>query len=191
MSNKPWWTVISSRELFQLRARLLSYLDESYSGILAADREELVQEALLILIRNKDRVLPDDDGLFQYARRVAKNAALDLVKSAAYRMATARSTGGSQAPVGPSASQKPAKVGQFRGPSTISPSASAQTEKNEEIRRIREIFCELDDLNRLILWSYVVDGQSINAIAKQLDINWHRVAYMIEQSLNRFRQHLS
>ena len=64
-------------------------------------------------------------------------------------------------------------------------------EKNEEILQIRKIFCELEDLNRLVLWSYVVDGQSINAIARQLGIGWHRVAYMIEHSLNRFRQHLS
>ena len=191
MSSKPWWTVISSREFFQLRARLLRYLDKSFSGILAPDREDLVQDALLILIRNKERVLPDDDGLFQYARRVTKNAALDLVKSAAYHMSTARSAAGSQVPVGASASEELTEVAHLGSPSFISPSAPVQFQKNEEILQIRKIFCELDDLNRLVLWSYVVNGQSINAIAEQLDIGWHRVAYMIEQSLNRFRRHLS
>lgn len=213
MSSQPWWTVISSRELFQLRTRLLRSLEKEFTGIVASDREDLVQEALLILIRNKEQVLPDDDGLFRYARRVAKNAALDLVKSASRRMATAlkkvgaqrgagqvhpvripessRSPKGSPAPASASASDLLANAAEFLRSSSTVPSARAQSEKNEEIFQIRKIFCELEDLNRLVLWSYVVDGQSINAIAKQLNIGWHRVAYMIEHSLNRFRQHLS
>ena len=215
MSSKPWWTVITSKELFQLRSRLLRFLEREFSGVVASDREDLVQDALVVLIRNKERVLPDDDGLYRYARRVAKNAALDLVKSAAHRMTTAlkssasgRAAPSSQRPVplvptdrgsnpkGPLGASRPGVrtfsevADRFRLPS-VEPSARAQLEKNEEILQIRKIFCELEDLNRLVLWSYVVDGQSINAIARQLGIGWHRVAYMIEHSLNRFRQHLS
>ncbi len=191
MSSKRWWTVISSREICQLRKRLLSYLGRSFTSIVSADREDLVQQALLILIRNKERVLPDDDGLFRYLRRVAKNAALDLTKSSAHRIATARTRSDTRVSVGAPALKGFSDVAQLLDFDANSLSAPAQTEKKEEIQEIRRIFCELDDLTRLILWSYVVDGQSINAIAEQLGKNWHQVDYMIEQSLERFRRQFS
>ncbi|GJM25540.1 MAG: hypothetical protein DHS20C16_19550 [Phycisphaerae bacterium] len=170
---------------------MLRFLEGTFSSVATADHEDLVQEALLILIRNKEQVLPDDDGLYRYIRRVAKNAALDLTKSAAYQKQATKHTVRSRVPVGPPAPKRRSDEPQLVDPTPASPSAQAQSQKNEEILQIRKIFCELDDLNRLVLWSYVVDGQSVNAIAKQLGIGWHRVAYIIEHSLNRLRRHLS
>ncbi len=178
MSSKPWWSVITSRELFALRKRLVRYLSESFGREIHRESEDLVQHAFLVLLRNKERVLPDDDGLFRYVRRVAKNAALDRIKSAAVRLHV------------PTAHGVPADTAAEKTP-TVQPSVLTQLEKNEEIRQIRKIFCELDDLDRLVLWSYVVDGVSINAIARQLGISWQQVSHLIEQSLARFRRRLS
>ncbi len=191
MSNNPWWTVISSKEIFQLRTRLSRYLEASFSSTVSSDRDDLVQHALLMLIRSKERVLPDDDGLFRFARQVAKNAALDLVKSKAHQLSAARGKIGSKISVGASAESELTDIARYLNPTNATTSSPAQSVKNEEILRVRKIFCELDDLNRLVLWSYVVDGNSINAIARQLDIDWHRVSDLIVESLDRLRQQIS
>ncbi|NOX58018.1 MAG: sigma-70 family RNA polymerase sigma factor [Planctomycetes bacterium] len=171
MSSKPWWTVISASELYALRARLDRVVIDSFGPSLDAEREDLVQHALLVLIRNKERVLPDDDGLFRYARRVLHRAVLDCMRS--HRRVTDYDRLAS-AEIPPKQPEPPNLM-----------------DRDEKIQKIRDIFCELCDLDRLVLWSFVVDGQSINTIANQLDVNWHQVAQIIEQGLQTFRQHLS
>jgi DNA-directed RNA polymerase specialized sigma24 family protein len=53
---------------------------------------------------------------------------------------------------------------------------------------IRRIFDELEELDRLIVWSHVVDGESVQAIARRLGIGWHRVNATIQRVLVELRQ---
>ena len=57
-------------------------------------------------------------------------------------------------------------------------------------QRIREIVCELDELDRLVLWSYVVDGRSKLAIAQDLGLNWHRIDKLLDRAFARIRQRM-
>jgi transposase len=46
----------------------------------------------------------------------------------------------------------------------------------------------LEELDRLIVWSHVVDGESVQAIARRLGIGWHRVNATIQRVLVELRQ---
>ena len=61
----------------------------------------------------------------------------------------------------------------------------------EEKERIWEFLCALSDLDRLVLWSHVVEGKSVRAIARDLDLNWHRVSGILRTTLERVRRKLT
>ena len=60
----------------------------------------------------------------------------------------------------------------------------------EESEKIRQVFCALGDLDRLIIWAYVVEGRPVRAIARELDLSWHSVARTIERTLRRVHSEL-
>ena len=62
--------------------------------------------------------------------------------------------------------------------------------KTGALENIWKVFCALDELDRLVVWSHIVDGKSIRAIARDLDLNWHRVAGIIEGTLRKVRRQL-
>jgi RNA polymerase sigma factor (sigma-70 family) len=127
-----------------------------------------VHQAFVALFRNRERVVSDNDGLYRYLLVAARRSSLDRLKTARLRESRRADLAA-------------------RGAALDAGDQSSIREKNEAIR---EIFCELGELDRLILWSHVVDGQSINAIARELDLNWHRVSQAIERAIRRIRRRI-
>ena len=171
MSNEPWWTTLSTSSLLELRQRLLSYVRAAFGHTLAADIEDIVQQAFVALYRQREKVSAQDDGLFRFLKTTARNLALDRMRkvrrrrSHSDRIISSRPDTGEQSPAFP-------------------------LESAEEKDRIWEVFCALSRPERLVLWSYAVEGKSIRAIARDLDLNWHRVAVMLYRALRRMRKSL-
>lgn len=175
MADFPWWTTITTAELLDLRRRLLEYVKLGFGNALKAELEDVIQQAIVVLFRRRESVKADNDGLFRYLKTVARNAALDRIRAAQRRrehLPRLISERERYAPTLPVAAIPPA----------------ALAEENEKIWKI---FCALDDLDRLVIWSHVVNGRSIRAIAHDLDLDWHRVAEIIEEALRRVRRQLT
>lgn len=160
MSRTSWWTEVSPDELRALHARVMQAVNRQFTNRTEVDREEVVQHAFVDLFRNRERISSDDDGLYRYLVRAATSAALDRIKQA-----KARST-----------RRAPASAG--GAPPAIPVDVAAAREKN---RKIRDVFRELDEVDRLILWYHAVEGRSVRSVAADLDMSWHRVADTIER----------
>lgn len=171
MASEPWWTTLSTDSLLELRNRLLTYVRAAFGHALADDLEDIVQQAFVALYRQRERVSARDDGLFRFLKTAARNLALDRMRKVRRRLRHLDRIVASR----PDPSEQ----------STISPLESA-----EEKARIWEVFCALGELERLVLWSYAVEGQSVRAIARDLDLNWHRVAVMLYKALRLMRKSL-
>ena len=175
MTTSYWWRSISTAELLGLRRRLLERVTAEFGGTLKAELEDVVQQAFAILFRHRESVKADNDGLYRYLKTVSRHVALDRVKAARRRQAYL--AGLSQDSKGRAAASD--------AESTLS------EELAEENEKIWQIFCALDDLDRLVMWSHVVEGRSIRAVARDLGLNWHRVAAIIEETLRSVRIQLT
>lgn len=169
MSASAWWTTVEHDELERLRARLLCWVQSRFGPTLDRESEDVVQHAFVTLLRQREQVRPDDDGLYRYLCVVAHNYALDHLKTSRKRNGFAERAGRTRA-----ARRSPL----------------AEPGEAELAERARDFFCNLDELDRLVLWSHVVDGRPINAIARDLGLNWHAVARIIDRALRSLRQRL-
>ena len=59
-----------------------------------------------------------------------------------------------------------------------------------QAERCSTFFCALSEIERLILWSHVVDGKSIRTVAREFGLNWHRVAGILDRVLRMARRNL-
>jgi RNA polymerase sigma factor (sigma-70 family) len=175
MADAPWWTTFSAAELLELRRRCLEYLHSRFGAEIEAELEDVVQRAFVALLRRRESVSPDDDGLFRYLRTVARNAAIDRLKTIRQHRADAQIR----------AAQRQGEP--LTDPMREEPGPSS----GEEKERIWEFLCALSDLDRLVLWSHVVEGKSVRAIARDLDLNWHRVAGILRATLDGVRRKLT
>ena len=173
MPVSRWWTTVSTVELLDLRRRLVEYVRSEFGASLEPELEDVVQQAFVVLLQRRESVDPAEDGLFRYLKTVARNAALDRLRTARRRQ--------KHFP------EVISKLGHPPGQAPGTPSA----EPAEESERIWEFFRALDELERLMLWSHVVEGKSIRAVARDFDLSWHRVAGVIEGALRRARRELS
>jgi len=172
MSDAPWWKTISTDQLLSLRRRLLEYLAMEFGDApsLGGEYDDVVQQAMVVLFQRRSSVDPAEDGLYRYVRTVARNAALDRIRRAQRRQ------------------ERIEEVIAHQGrPACTAPDPAAEG----EAEKIRQVFCALSDRERLLLWRYVVEGKSIRQIARETNLNWHRVASTIETALQRFRTELS
>ncbi|HEY3246085.1 MAG TPA: sigma-70 family RNA polymerase sigma factor [Phycisphaerae bacterium] len=163
----PWWTRIQADEVARLRARLLHFVRAKFGPSLA-EVEDIVQHAFVMLFRERQKVQAENDGLYRYLHVVARNHGLDRLKSARLRrerLAEAAEHLAHRRPIAPAAGR-------------------------DDIAAVRAFFCELDELDRLILWSHVVEGRPLSAIATELNLNWHEVAGTVQRVLHRLRQKL-
>ena len=174
MTDLPWWTIITTAELLRLRRRLLEHVKAEFGTALKADMEDIVQHAFVVLFRHRESVKADNDGLFRYLKTVSRHAALDGIKAVRRRRA--------HLPELIAEHERRARVRGADG--TISQGSAKENEK------IWQMFCALDDLDRLVIWSHIVDGRSIRAIARDLDLSWHRVAGIVEGRLRGIRDQL-
>ncbi|UCG31583.1 MAG: sigma-70 family RNA polymerase sigma factor [Phycisphaerales bacterium] len=171
ISNEPWWTTLSASSLLELRQRLLRYVRAAFGHILAADIEDIVQQAFVALYRQREKVNAKDDGLFRFLKTTARNLSLDHMRKARRR-------------------RKHFDQIVSSSPDPSEWDAVSPLEFAEEKDRIWEVFCALSELERLVLWSYAVEGKSVRAIARDLDLNWHRVAVMLYKALRQMRKSL-
>lgn len=169
MSSERWWQTLGADDILTLRRRVLSALRRQFAATPVAEVEDAVHQAFVALFRNRERISADNDGLYRYLLVAARRSALDRLRTVRLRESRRSDV---------AARVLPAEMDD----------ESARREKNEAIR---EIFCELGELDRLILWSHVVDGRSINAIARELGVNWHRVAQAVERAVRRIRRRLA
>ena len=174
MANVPWWTTISAAELLDLRQRLLKHLREKFSGALGAEPEDIGQHAFVVLFQRGGSVRMDNDGLYRYLKTVARHTIIDQIRTTRRRQERLRQL----------------RSECERDTLGLSAAGGAPEQLMEENGRIWKIFRALDDLDRLILWSYVVDGRSIRKIAQEFDLNWHRVAEIIHITLHGIRNEL-
>ena len=170
MTASPWWTTISTAELLDLRRRLLRHLQVQFGSTLKDELEDIVQHAFAVLFGRRKSVKADNDGLYRYLKTVSQHRALDGIKAARRRRAH-------QSDIMSERERRVPRSGAHGIPE----------EPANDSKNIWQVFCALDDLDRLVIWSYVVDGKSIREIARELDLNWHRVAGIIERTLRRVR----
>jgi RNA polymerase sigma factor (sigma-70 family) len=175
MSHIPWWTSIDAAQLLELRRRLLEGLRSQFSALGAEDLEDIVQQAFVQVFRRPESVTVENDGLFRYLATASRNLALDRKKTGTLRQERIKRVGGT-----PLESESETTVPPVEPP--ITPSES------EEIWQILRALPELD---RLILWSYVVQGKSTRQVARELGLNWHTVARSVDRSIRRIRQILA
>ena len=174
MTSSPWWTTISTAELLGLRRRLLVHFGVQFGSTLKGELEDVVQHAFVVLFRNREDVTSHNDGLYRYLKTVSRHTALDWIRAARRR----------QAHLFEFISERKRRVPRCSAHGAPSDGPACESEK------IWHVFCALEDLDRLIIWSHVVDGKSIRAIARDLDLNWHRVAGIIEGTLRKVREQL-
>ena len=175
MTDSSWWATISTAELLRLRRRLLEHVTAAFGRTLKAEVEDVVQHAFVVLFRNREGVKADADGLYWYLKTVSRHAALDRIRAARRRRAHLPRLISERR-------RRAAGRGAHGSPSDWSA---------EESEKILQVFCALNELDRLVVWSYAVDGKSIRAIARDLDLNWHRVARIIEEALRKVRGKLA
>ncbi len=175
MADLSWWESISTVELLDLRRRLLEHLAVAFGSTLKAELEDIVQHAFVVLFQQRENLKAENDGLYRYLKTVSRHAAVDRVRAARRRQEHLK---------------KPS-VKRLGDASRRSPPGIPSEELREQNEKIWRIFGALDDLDRLVIWSHVVDGKSIRAIARELGLNWHRVAGIIEGTLHRVRRQLT
>lgn len=174
MADSPWWTTISADELLDLRRQLLQYARAEFGGRLKGEIEDIVQDAFGVLFRHRESVKPDNNGLCRYLKTVTRHAALDRIRTANRRHARLKRPAGWRGDE------------EARSYSTAIP-PEEQREQNE---KVWAAFRALNDLDRLVIWSYAVDQKSIRAISRDLNLNWHRVAGIVYRSLSALRRRM-
>jgi len=169
MSRKPWWTELTADKILHLRRRVLRRLDKEFASSLGTETQDVVQQAFVALLRNRPEVHPEHDGLYRYLLVVARRVALDRLRQVRHR-----------------------KTPRHRMPpgSTSPPSPAQQAVLREESEEIRKVFRELGELDRLIVWSHIVERRSIRAIAGDLDLGWHQVADTVKRVLHDIRRRM-
>ena len=165
-----WWESLTAAELAALRRRLLRDMQLEYGDRLKADVEDVVQDAFSVLFQRRYEVTGQDDGLYRFLRTVARHDALDRLRQR---------------------SRRRSKLSDIGAPVPTASSSAIPPLSTEERRRIWRVFCALDDLERLVLWSFAVEGTSIREIARRLSLNWHFVAGVIESALAKVQRGLS
>ncbi len=175
MTPSPWWTTVKSADLLELRRRLVFAIHSDFPALVEAEVEDVVQQAFITLFKRRDGVNSDDDGLFRYIKTVAKNNALDRIRTAKRRRGHAAA----------------AAAARRRDTSSDGSPGVSGREAAEEADKILQVFRALDDLDRLVIWCHVVEGKSIRAVAGELNMNWHRVAGIVERALRKVRAELA
>lgn len=175
MNQGPWWSSIKASQLLELRRRVLESLQPQFSGLGAEDWEDIVQQAFVTVFRRPESVTVENDGLFRYLVTASRNLALDRKKTGALRLERLKMAAATLA----------------TPESETSPSPSEPTITSPESEEIWKIVRALPELDRLILWSYVVQGKSTRQVARELGVNWHSVARSIDRSFRRIRQTLA
>jgi RNA polymerase sigma factor (sigma-70 family) len=173
MPSGAWWNIISTTELLDLRRRLLAHLRATFRALPDGETEDVVQHAFLDLFRRRDTVQSDQDGLYRYLLTVARHTAVDRIRKADQQER-----------------HLPKAFLEKKLDAPVPQGSSGAADEAEEAEKIWGLFCALDDLERFILWSHVVEGRSIRSIAQDLGLNWHRVAGIVEAALRVFRQAL-
>ncbi len=168
-SRMPWWIALEQEEIELLRARVLRWVEAAFRVTLGRDTEDIVQHAFAMLYRHRENVQPDNDGLYRYLCTVARRYAYDRVKTLKVRAGIAEIAARTII-----ARRRPAP-----GPELV-----------EQIIRVREFFCNLDDVDRLVVWGHVVDGRSLREVASELDLRWRDAAEIVDRSLRRLRRWL-
>ncbi|HRX87473.1 MAG TPA: sigma-70 family RNA polymerase sigma factor [Phycisphaerae bacterium] len=138
-----------------------------FAAVLGAEVEDVVHHAFLALFRNREHISPQDDGLYRYLIVAARNAALDRIKTERLR------------------SQR---RGDAPPPTVEDTSGVGELLVREKTQAIRDFLGELDELDRFIVWSHVVDGKSIHAVARELGIGWHRASTRLQRILGALRR---
>lgn len=160
MSASPWWTTITDAEVADLRDRLTRWIASRFGQALKSEIDDVAQHALLMLHLHRSRVLPQDDGLFRYLLVVARNRAVDVLRSRTFRTKILSAV-----------------------PQTPEDATCWPAESSDEIAQVRKFFCELDARDRLYLWKHVVLGRAIQAIAKEQGVSWQTVADTVARAL--------
>lgn len=169
-----WWTSISTAELLTLRRRLLEEHRREFGDVLGDEFEDAVQHAFVALLRRPEDVSAANDGLYRYLRIVSHNHAIDRLRAEKRKREHLPQ-------VALLVERHPAKA--------VSPPDEPPITA-EEHEKIWHVFCALDEAERLIVWSHVVERRSIRAIADEMDLNWHRVDGIVKKSLGRIRRAL-
>ncbi len=168
-----WWAKITAAELLELRRRLVGHLRRQFRNLPESELEDLVHYAFIRLFRRRGTVSAERDGLFRYLRTVASRAGVDRIRRIRRR------------------SELLPEAARERDRELETGGQDASTVESAEIhQKIWQIFCALDEVERLIIWSHVVEGRSLRAIARDLDLNWHRVAEVVDKALRRARREL-
>jgi RNA polymerase sigma factor (sigma-70 family) len=167
VSVTPWWARITPEELAALRHRVVRATATRFAAVAEPEVEDAVHHAFVALFRNRASISAENDGLYRYMVVAARRAALDRIKTETLRAGRRHEA---------------ARVTEF------GPSALAEVLLRENKQAIRTFLGELDQLDRFILWSHVVDGRSIHAIAQELGIGWHRASATVERLLGELRR---
>ena len=168
MSRASWWTTLTADELIRLHRRVLHSIGAKFSSQLGSEVEDVVQEGFVALFSHRDTIRSENDGVYRYWWVAARNRALDRLKKKETRAGK------------PPPPRKAAEVA----------SPASQMDRLEKNEAIQKIFCELNQLDRFIIWCRVVDGRSVQSIAREVDLDWHRVANTIDRVLEQFRRQL-
>jgi RNA polymerase sigma factor (sigma-70 family) len=170
VSSSTWWSNLVAEDILRLRGRLDDSLSASFPAVSQSDREDIVQQAFVALLQRRDEVDAANDGLYRYMHVAAQHLALDRLK-AGYRSAE---------PLPPDLPQAES-TSHFTAPGEI----------RDEGEKIRRIFYELGPVDRLVLWRHVVDGRSVQAIARELGLNWHQADQLLKRILAEVRRQMN
>ena len=160
---------MTPERLTALRERALRTIEARFHATLGCETEDVLHQAFVALLLNRECVSPENDGLYRYLIVTARRAALDRIKTAALR-ADRR--------------EHAAK------PAHDDHSPLVETLLREKKSQVREILDELDELDRLLIRKHVIEGASLNAAARELGIGWHRADTTVKAVLARIRRTL-
>ena len=128
------------------------------------DLEDVAQEALVALFKNRDMVDPARYGLLRYTFAVARNRLLDRKKRL-----------------------HPVELPEH---AMADPTSALDPDVHEHLVRIWDFFYELEPLDRYILWRHVVEGQPVSQVAAEVGLYWHKAAGRIKGALQRLQRRL-
>jgi len=163
----PWWVALTPGELTALRNRVLRATEARFAPTLGPEVEDAVHHAFVALFRNRESISPDNDGLYRYLLVAARRAALDRIKTESLRAHRRR---------------------EAAGMADSDSAGLAHLLLHENKAAVQTFLGELPELDRFIIWSHVVDGRSIHAIAQELGIGWHRASAILERVLGGLRR---
>lgn len=159
-----WWKTITAAELRDLRRRVVDRLAHRCLGN-PHDLEDAAQDALVALFQNRDSVDAASHGLLRYTYVVARNRLLDRKK-------------------------RPRTVA-LQDEHVADAGAISQPESQEQLAKISSFLYELDPLDRYLLWRHAVDKGSVNQVAAETGLYWHKAANRISAAVHQLSRRLN